>query len=52
MEHPEKERGLINFAAVEKNDLPDFRADGWVIINETADSGISEDAAWLQSCQK
>jgi len=35
MEHPEKERGLINFIAVEKNGLSDFIACGWEIIRET-----------------
>lgn len=35
MEHPEKERGLINFIAVEKNGLSDFMACGWVIIQLT-----------------
>lgn len=32
IEHPEKERGLINFAAIKKEELTHYMVDGWVIV--------------------
>lgn len=33
IEHPEKERGLINFAAIKKDEIEAYKADGWEIID-------------------